>query len=364
MLPYKTSAGYLFPDPVGAGCLPGPPDCHITDLALGLPSNFSDNPTGMVPGLLINSHVSQIQSTLFEASSWYNSFQANVTKRMTHGLQIQGTFTYGKSIDTTSSSFAGDNYSNNPSAIVPWYDMAVDKGLSDFNVTRNVVINGLWQVPTPSSFHGPLAFIAGGWGLGAVFEASDGTPLWPLSGFDSDTLGMLNGGPFDIPNVTSGCPLTFPSTGRQGGLQYINPSCYVIPQAPSAAYFNAPKPLGCDTSAATAPGYASYVAAGHSPLSCFNLMGQMPRNSVIGPGLINVDMSAIKDTHVRRISESFDVQFRAEFFNLVNRVNYAPPNTNNLASLTSLGTVGQNFGVLTSTQVPMREIQFALKLIW
>jgi hypothetical protein len=239
--------------------------------------------------------------------------------------------------------------------------MAIDKGLSDFNVTRNVVVNALWQIPTPASFHGPLAWVAGGWGLGGVFEASDGTPLWPLSGLDNDTVGMLNGGPFDIPDVTPGCALTFPSAGRHGSLQYINPGCYTVPVAPNAAYFNAPKPLGCDAAATTA--YLKLVPTA-SPLTCFNLLGNMQRNSVIGPGLVNVDLSMTKDTHIRKISESFDVQFRAEFFNILNHVNYAPPSANNLGSLLSTGIVGSNFGVLTATQTRMREIQFALKLIW
>ena len=185
-------------------------------MALGLPANFSANPTGIVTGLLINPHVSQIQSTIFTSSSTYNALQAVIAKRISHGFQMQGSFTWGKSIDTTSSSFAGDNYSNNPSAIVPYWDLSLVKGLSDFNVTRNLVINALWQIPTPASLSGPVGWIARGWGLGGVFEASDGIPLWPLDGLDADTLGMLNGGPYDIPSYVSGCNLTNPSTGRHG----------------------------------------------------------------------------------------------------------------------------------------------------
>jgi hypothetical protein len=121
VFPFQTSAGWLFPNPVGSGCLPKPPDCHVTDLALGLPATFnsngkiSNNPAAIVPGLLINSNVAQIQSTLFTASSWYNALQVGIAKRMSHGFQIGGNFTWGKSIDESSSSFAGDNYSNNPS---------------------------------------------------------------------------------------------------------------------------------------------------------------------------------------------------------------------------------------------------------
>jgi len=356
VFPYHTSAGDLFPNPVGSGCLPAPPNCSGTLAALGLPVSFnsngkvSNNPGAIVPGLLINSNVAQIQSTLFEASSWYSALQALVTKRLSHGLQLGANFTWGKSIDTTSSSFAGDNYSNNPSAIVPWYNLGIVKGLSDFDVTRNLVINVLWQVPTPASLSGPAGWIAKGWGLGGVFEASDGTPLWPLSGFDADTLGMLNGGPYDIPSVVAGCNLTNPSSGRHGRLQYINPACFTLAQAPSLQFYNAAQPMGCDKSFAYP--------------TCINLMGNLGRNTVIGPGLLNLDMSLTKDSYIRKISEAFDIQFRAEFFNITNRTNFAPPIANNLGSLDSTGATPTNFGVLTKTQVPMREIQFGLKMIW
>jgi hypothetical protein len=368
VFPIKTPSGYLFPNPIGSGCSPAPPDCSATDVALGLPANFSDNPTGIIPGLLINSHVSQIQSTIFQAQSWYNSLQVRVDKQMSHGLQVGGSFTWGKSFDTTSSSFAGDNYSNNPSAIVPWYDQKLIKGLSDFNVTKNLVINALWQIPTPASFSGPIGWIARGWGMGIVFEASDGTPLWPLSSLDIDSLGQLNGGPMSIPDYVPGCQLTNPSTGRSGALQYINPNCFIVPVAPSQAFATA----NCDQAPPFGPGgaqvpLATLIAASPSTvsaLSCYNLLGNLGRNTVIGPGLLNTDLSLTKDNHIKKLGENFNIQFRAEFFNIANRTNFAPPTTNNLASLNGDGTVAQNFGVLTKTQVPMREIQFALKLTW
>jgi len=364
VVPYKTSAGYLFPNPVGSGCLPGPPNCSLTLGALGLPVKFIGGTgctasgagtgcitanQGQVPGLLINSHTAQIQSTIFPVSSWYNSLQLRVDKRMSHGLQMGGSFTWSKSLDTSSSSFASDNYSNNPSAITPYFDLALDKGLSDFNVTKNLSIDGLWQVPTPASLRGPLEWIAGGWGVGANLEASDGIPLWPLM-VAGDSVGMDITGAYAVPNFVPGCQATFPSSGRTGGLQYINTACYTLPQAPSMAYYNAAKPLGCDKSFAFP--------------TCINLLGNDPRNAIIGPGLFNLDFSVTKDNHIRKISESFNIQFRAEFFNITNRVNYAPPIANNLGSLNTDGSVAQNFGILTKTQVPMRQIQFALKAIW
>jgi hypothetical protein len=277
---------------------------------------------------------------------------------MSYGFQVGGSFTWGKSFDTSSSSFASDNYSNNPSAITPWYDMSINKGLSDFNVTRNLSINFLWRVPTPAAFHGPLGYVTGGWGLGANFEVSDGIPLWPLM-VAGDSVGMDITGAYSIPSFVPGCKATNPSTGRTGSLQYINPDCYILPVAPSAAFYNAPKPLGCDSMAPVAS--RTFPV---SPLTCPNLLGNDPRNAIIGPGLINLDFSMTKDNHIKKISETTNLQFRAEFFNITNRVNYAPPVANDLGSLDVDGSVIPKFGTLSQVQVPMREIQFALKLIW
>jgi len=378
VFPFSTSAGWLFPttpsvpDPAGVIPTGTPVVCSAVSSAPGSPSLVPPgscgtgivNPVGIVPGNIINPHTALIQSTIFQAQSWYEALQARVDKRLSHNLQVGGSFTWGKSLDTSSSSFAGDNYSNNITPTIEWWDIHLSKGPSDFNVTRNVVINALWTVPTPASVTGPLSFVAKGWELGAVFEASDGTPLWTLGGIEADPMGQLNGEPMSIPDYVSGCKLTNTSSGRSGTLQYINPNCYINAVAPNAAFFNAAPPFGCDQSfipnyAANNPGLPPL-----NPLTCINLMGNLGRNTVIGPGLFNLDFSVVKDNYIKRITESFNVQFRAEFFNVLNRTNFAPPSAGNLEALSATGTTPPGFGILTSTQVPNREIQFALKLIW
>jgi hypothetical protein len=227
----------------------------------------------------------------------------------------------------------------------------------------------LYAIPTPASFNGALKETFTGWGIGANFEASDGIPLWPL--ITSETAGMLNGGPYDIPDLVPGCKQV--EADWRKTLQYLNPSCYVLPVAPSQAFYNGnggnPQSPGfvgynpgCDNSARL--GLAPGTASANNPLTCVNLLGNDPRNSVIGPGLINLDLSFTKDTLIRKISETADLQFRAEFFNIANHPNYQFPVANNLTSLNSDGTEGNSFGLLTKTQSSERQIQFALKLIW
>jgi hypothetical protein len=97
--------------------------------------------------------------------------------------------------------------------------------------------------------------------------------------------------------------------------------------------------------------------------TCANRLGNLGRNTVIGPGLANLDFSLFKNNRIRRISESFNLQFRAEFFNVFNRANFASP-TDNRAVFDQTGTRISSAGLVDSTQTPSRQIQFALKLIW
>jgi hypothetical protein len=98
---------------------------------------------------------------------------------------------------------------------------------------------------------------------------------------------------------------------------------------------------------------------------CFNLRGNSGRNTLIGPGLTNLDFSIFKNNRVRRISENFNVQFRAEFFNVLNHANFSVPVTpDNTDIFDSTGAPTGVAGQLTSTSTTAREIQFAIKLFW
>src|SRR4029077_16635942 len=97
-----------------------------------------------------------------------------IKKRMSWGLQLQTSFTWGKSIDTSSSTVAGNQFSNSISSSWPYYDPNGSRGLSDFNVGRTLVFNAIWDVPGLKSASGPLGWVTNGWELGAIYKASDG----------------------------------------------------------------------------------------------------------------------------------------------------------------------------------------------
>ena len=315
VLPRKTSAGWLFPSPVGSGTVLNP--------------NF-----GFIKG------------TFFRGNSSYDALEAAVQKRMSHGVQLQGSFTWGKSIDTSSSTAGADQFSNSIPSLL-WTDLKSARGLSDFNIGRTLVISGTWQVPSPKSLPGPAGWIANGWEMGAIYKVSDGVPFTATFGTDGDPQGLNSSDPWAFPNRLTGpgCR-TLVNPGNPNN--YIKTQCFAVPTAPSAAFYTA----NCDPTLGTFP-------------QCFNLRGNAGRNILIGPGTSNLDFSLYKNNYIRKIAENFNVQFRAEFFNILNRANFAVPVTPDHTDIfDSTGAPTGVAGLLTSTTTAAREVQFALKLSW
>jgi hypothetical protein len=91
-----------------------------------------------------------------------------------------------------------------------------------------------------------------------------------------------------------------------------------------------------------------------------NTLGNAGRDILIGPGFVTFDLGLFKNTHV---TERLNIQFRAEIFNLFNRVNLANPSNTTVFSNAS-GSVPGNFGQIVSTTTPARQIQFGLKFIF
>jgi carboxypeptidase family protein/TonB-dependent receptor-like protein len=331
VFPYNIQGRWVFPNPICSGPTPAA-------------SCLTQGGSTIVPGHPINTNVAALQTTLWTGMSYYNSLQARVAKQMTHGLQAEASFTWSKTMDTSSGSFAGDNFSSDVTPTTPWWDLRVVRGLSDFNIGRNLVVNLLYELPVAKSFGGPAAWVIKGWQLGAILQASDGVPIWPLDGLEGDPMGQLNSEPLAIPDIlpTPDCrSLVNPGNPDQ----YIKAGCFTVAQAPSLDFYN------------------TYCDKSHAFPRCDNLLGTLRRNSIIGPGLVNLDYSMVKNNYIPRISENFNIQFRAEFFNVLNHPSFAPP-VNNLEAIDATGAPVQGFGQITNLQVPSREIQFALKVIW
>jgi hypothetical protein len=269
----------------------------------------------------LNPNFGRIDSTLWQANSFYHALQADLAKRVSHGIQFHAAYTWGKSIDTLSATEADDAFPNGLFNQL-FFDQRTTRGLSDFDVAQTFVLNFTWEVPSPASSSGLPKWALSGWQFGGVYKASTGQPFTPILG--GDPAGMKLDETSEPPSLLGGpgcATLTNPG----------NPNTYF--KAQCLAF----------------PGLSRW--------------GNLGRNSLIGPGVSNLDFSVFKNNPVKRISESFNAQFRAEFFNILNRANFASP-TQNLAVFDQTGLPVSSAGLITSTQTTSRQIQLALKLIW
>ena len=353
VIPTKTSAGYLWPQVDLQGNL-FTPSCNATD------PNASADPAQCAPPNPINPAFGSVRGMFYQGRSYFNALEVQLAKRMSHGFQAQGTFTWGKSMDTSSATLAGDAFGNSISSL-NWFDMSLTRGLSDFNVGRTLVLNATWDVPTPKSLSGPGRWLADGWELGTILTVSDGVPFTPTWGTGSDPANTLSSDDFAYPNRLGGAGCsTLTNPGHPEN--YIKTECFAVPTAPNAAFWAA----NCSPAPPSLGGPVDPAS-----LQCFNLRGNSGRNILVGPGITNLDFSVFKNNQIKRISENFNVQFRVEMFNILNHPNFAPPgpgdgNTDIFdATGTSLvPSSGGTAGVLLKTTTPERQIQFALKVIF
>ena len=310
---------------------------------------FPVNGTAIDPNWAGGTGGAGIRPVLFDGSSSYEGAQAQIKKTMSHGFQGQLSYTYGKCRDTSSAPVTGDTYVNSiavPLLLVKSYRI----GACDFDVRQSAVGTFIWDVPGPKS--GPASYVAGGWELGAIVTATSGSPFTATLGANGDPLNNGFNGDFsqDFPNITAGCnPI-------HGGVNYLNTQCFTLPQQTAAIAAQCVPFVGNGTKANP-----------QFPTSCSNLLGNAGRNTLYGPGLKTVDFSVFKNTHFSKISETFNVQFRAEFFNILNHPNFAAPNflnDFNNSIFNPDGTPFANAGVVGSTSTPSRQIQLGLKLVW
>ena len=334
VIPTLTSSGYLWPQ-------------------VDVNGNQTTGPNAGNPPNPVNTNFGSIRGMFYQGLSYYNALELQVARRMSHGFQMQSTFTWGKSMDTSSATVAGDAFGNSISSL-NYFDMRLTRGLSDFDVGRTLVVNGTWAVPTAKSFSGPARWTTDGWELGLILTVSDGVPFTPTWGTGSDPANTLSSDDFAFPNRVggSGCSsLTNPGNPAN----YIKTQCLVVPTAPSMTFWNA----NCDAQPPSVGGPVSFP-------QCFNLRGNAGRNSLIGPGITNLDFSLFKNNPIKKISETFNIQFRMEIFNILNHPNFAPPQVGdgNTDIFDGTGSPNPIAGVLVRTTIPERQIQFALKFIF
>lgn len=280
------------------------------------------NPAGTALNPRLNSKFSTVIMATTGTTSRYNSLQASLNRRMSRNVQFQVAYTFSKCIDDGSSPLGSISGGNTSSNYMNPFDRSYDKGLCYFNAKSVLRINSVVNLP----FHGNV--LVEGWQISGILTQNTGLPFSPYVGADSiGWAGTSN----NRPDVVAGCQVQTEKVG-----QWFNPACYTLP----------------------APG----------------TLGNAGRDTIIGPGLAQVDLALFKDTKVPKISESFRVQFRAEFFNIFNHAQFGQPGNSMFSAAPISTTTGQYTGstpngaagVISTLagNTASRQIQFGLKFLF
>jgi len=250
---------------------------------------------------------STFASILNRGNSTYHAFQLKAEKKTTHGLYFLSAFTFSKAINDQPEICCNS----------PWpqdsYNIAAEKGLADFDNRERWVNSIDYELPVGKGKQflnqgGVMDAVLGGWHLGGIITFRSGFPFSPQIGFD-------------------------PSNTNSPGLQRSNQiGNGHLPNPSPFLWFN-----------------VNDFPAPNCPNGCF---GNAGKNILEGPGEKTADLSARKYFN---LTERINMEFRAEFFNAFNHPVFSQPD--------AFVTDGPGAaGVITSTVIPQRQIQFALKL--
>ncbi|HYR84035.1 MAG TPA: TonB-dependent receptor [Terriglobia bacterium] len=323
---------------IGYPNMPGP----------GQEMQWAPTPTNIL-GDAINPAFANIWVIAPRGSSYYNGISLSAQRRVARGLQFQTAYNFSKNIDYGSgSSNQQDNLPQNQ-RINNYWDWGRTKGLSQLNVKHNFVSNFVYDLPQTGRT-GVIGTVLNGWQVNGVLSLSSGTPFTVTDANTAQTNAMRRASL--TPNLAANGNHN-PVTGNPDAWFDVNnfvPSVcragvYCIGNTPGTANYNPGLPSG-----ATVPRPDLGYQVG--------FIGNIARNTVVGPGLATFDFSTTKNFN---ITESQRVQFRAEFFNLTNHPNFRIPNS---ALFNANGTRNVNAGRVDTTRSPERQIQFGLKYVF
>ena len=280
-----------------------------------------NNPACLAPHLTGNPRFARIFIPLPDVNASYNSLIARFAHRYSHGLQAEATYTWSKSIDT--SSFENGQQQMDPS------NQKLERGPSDYDVTNSFSLAALWDVPLFRERKDFLGKVVGGWQISSIISKHSGFPFTPV--IFGPTNNDPNGDGFrpDRPQVYVGGVIADPS--KQ---QFIN------------GIFPGSLARGSST---IDPSFGNLNYRG---------TGTVGRNSFRGPGYFDVDMSLDKRFGLPNapfIGEGANLDFRANLFNAFNILNLAP--ISNFSDITNLNNFGRSQNGLSG-----RVVEFQLRL--
>ncbi|MBI4442399.1 MAG: TonB-dependent receptor [Acidobacteria bacterium] len=277
-----------------------------------------------------NPNVAELRFRSFDSNSSYNSLQLVVRRRFSQWFGFQLSYTYSKTIDIKSDiQGSGDMPNDEFEAALPEFQQ-IDRGRSALDARQNFSTNFTVDLPFARDQQGVAGKVLGGWKALGIVSLQTGLSFSPTIAGSVDASIMRTqttrnqmrpswAPGCDSKNAVLGTPSSSDYQGTNPRRPYLDPACFVLPE----------------------PGF----------------LGNVGRNVFTGPGVATLDFSLVKNTAIR---ENINLEFRAEMFNVLNRVNFSSPSRQVFNRPVNVPVGG--FATITSTVTSPRQIQLALRL--
>ncbi len=254
-----------------------------------------------------------------EGNSSYNALQTDLFHRLSRGLEVRANYTFSKSLDINSG-LTGAQSQNQSQMVLDRSDVKRDWGPSALNAASQASLSGRYELPFGSNQHWPRNAtgaenkLVSGWQINAIATLLSGFPFTPVIGSNRSGDGDTRNPDRPSLNPAFSGPIVLGNPN-----QWFNPNAFLLPAA--------------------------------------GTYGNLGRGVFTGPGLAEFDLSLLKNTP---LSERTTLQFRAEFFNVLNHANFGAPNQ----TVFSSGAINASAGLITTLATTPRQIQFGLKVLF
>lgn len=255
----------------------------------------------------------------------YHSLQVELQKQFASAGKLLASYTWSKTIGNTDT-LTGYLETNPVGSIQDYNNVKADRSLMSFDTPHRFVASYVLDLPFGqgrrwlNGVNGASSKLVSGWGVDGITTFQSGFPLVMTYALPT-VLSQYFGAGTPRPNVQPGCSKSIGGSAVPKIAKWFNTSC-----------FSAPSNYGYGNESRTDP-------------------------SLRGQGISNWDVAASKNT---KITERVALEFRGEFFNVFNRVQFAPPGS--AYNPNTLNTAANTFGVVTSQNNSPRQMQFALRL--